>query len=206
MATDASFKKRMIAYIIDILIVSIIFAGIELIIPENKNVSNLTLENKVAGEKFLKNELTFQEYYNQVSVINHDIDKERTFINVINVVILIGYFSVLSFYLGGQTPGQKLVHIKVISADNGPATLNELILRNLIFNGVLFTIISLACVFVLPSLYYFSIAGFFGILQIILVIISIFMIIYRQDKKGIHDLLAKTKVINVEKGVLLCEN
>ena len=56
-------------------------------------------------------------------------------------------------------------------------------------------LISMSTVFLFDDSKYLLITIICGILQFLLVIISSFMIIYRHDKKGVHDLVSGTQVI-----------
>jgi uncharacterized RDD family membrane protein YckC len=53
-------------------------------------------------------------------------------------------------------------------------------------------------VYLLPSKTYFVIISITGFIQLTLVIISTFMVLYRKDKRGLHDLLGKTKVVTIK--------
>ena len=44
---------------------------------------------------------------------------------------------------------------------------------------------------------YFIISIFLTFIEFFIVIFTIFMVLYRQDKKGLHDILTKTKVIKI---------
>lgn len=189
-----SFIKRLSAYIIDILIFSLIFGIFTMIIPENNNVIVLNGQLSDLSESVLKSELTMTAYINQYAGIVHSLDKELFLTNLFNLVLMIGYFAVLPFYYNGQTLGKKLLKIKVVK-DNDELTMNDLLIRSIVINGLLFSLIGFALIFMVSDLTYLTIISILLIIQILLVIISIFMILYRHDKKGLHDLWCKTSVI-----------
>ena len=58
-------------------------------------------------------------------------------INIINCVIIILYFVVLPLYKNGQTLGKKIFKIKIVREDKEDLTANELIIRNIVVNGLL---------------------------------------------------------------------
>lgn len=189
-----SLLKRLSAYIIDAFIFSLIFGIFTMIIPESNNVVVLNQQLSNLSESVLNNELTMTAYVNQYAGIVHSLDKELFLSNLFNLVLMIGYFAVLPFYYNGQTLGKKILKIKVIK-DNGELTMNDLIIRNIIINGFLFSLIGFAIIFITSDLAYLIIISILGFVEILLVIISIFMILYRHDKKGLHDLWCKTSVV-----------
>ena len=188
----ASFWKRLFAFILDIF--SFIFGIFTMIIPESNNVAVLNSQLSILGEKILNSELTMMEYFRQYADIVHSLDKELFLNNLFNLVLMIGYFAVLPFYFNGQTLGKKIMKIKVIKDDN-ELTMNDLIIRNIVINGFLFSLMGFAIIFLATSWIYFIIISILCFIELLLVIISIFMILYRQDKKGLHDLWCKTSVI-----------
>jgi uncharacterized RDD family membrane protein YckC len=50
-------------------------------------------------------------------------------------------------------------------------------------------------IFILKGYSYFIFTSVLGFIQLLLLIISMLMILYRKDKRGLHDLMGNTKVI-----------
>lgn len=190
---NSSALKRIGAYLIDVFIFGAIITIISMFFQSN-NLTNLNEEYRSLNESFLKSDVTMDVYYNRVALISQNIDKENFLINVINCILLVGYFVVIPLYRNGQTIGKKLLKIKIVRDDNDDLTANDLIIRNVIINGLLNTLISFCLVFLMSSLPYFIIISILAFVQVLLVIISTFMIIYRKDKKGIQDLITHTHV------------
>ena len=57
--------------------------------------------------------------------------------------------------------------------------------------------ISSTLVYIVNNDIYYNLSIFVSLLQILLVIITSFMIIYRKDEKGVQDLITGTQVIEV---------
>jgi len=115
--------------------------------------------------------LGYGDYYYFVEINNtataHVFQLENA--NLINAILNLANMVVIIFfwlYFNGQTPGKKLMGIKIISLDNGPITFKQAIIR---YFG------------------YFISAFMLGI--------GFIMIGVRKDKRGLHDLMANTKVI-----------
>lgn len=190
----ASARKRLCAYLIDSIIVSLIFSGIIMLVPTNRNITVLESELTTLNEEYLKEEMSLEVYTNRYASIISSLDKENVFVVIIDILVLLGYFVFVPYYWDGKTIGMKIFKIR-IKKEKGKLSLNDLIIRCLIINGIGCSMISLCFVYLLPYFSYFILSTILGIIQLLLVIISSFMVIYRQDKKGIHDYLSGTQVV-----------
>ena len=88
----ASFGKRLAAFIIDSIIVTIVFTLLTNFIPQSKNVETLNKEMNEVSEKYLNEEITDLEYYNQYGILSHSLDKEMFLSSLLNFILLIGCF------------------------------------------------------------------------------------------------------------------
>jgi len=191
----ANFSKRFLAYIIDLTIL-ILFLGITSSLVLNMdNQKVLNNELKTIENQFLEGKITTNVYLNRASNIYYEIDKERVMVSIFNIIYILIYFIILPFYNDGKTYGKKIIGIRVIREDKKELTLNDLIYRNLFINGLGYLLVCLSLVYLIPSMYYFISSSILSFIQIVLVFTSIFMILYKHDKKGLHDLWTKTKVV-----------
>ena len=190
----ASASKRLCAYFIDAIIVSIIFNCIVMLVPTNRNITVLQSELTTLNEEYLKEDMAIEVYTNRYASIISSLDKENVLVAIIDILVLLGYFVLVPYYWDGKTIGMKLFKIR-IKKEKEKLSLNDLIIRCLIINGIGCSMISLCFVYILPDYPYFVLSTILGIIQLLLVIISGFMVIYRHDKRGIHDLVSGTGVV-----------
>ena len=194
---NVNFLKRFLAYLIDIILVGTII-GIISAIFTTKNATVLSNQFLELNEQVINTKLDFGIYYSRVADITLSLDRENFMINIINCVIIILYFVVLPLYKNGQTLGKKIFKIKIVREDKEDLTANELIIRNIVVNGLLNTFLAFCLVFLLSGFEYFTITSILGFIQFVLVVVSACMIIFRKDKKGLHDIITKTKVVYEE--------
>lgn len=194
---NVNFFKRFLAYLIDIILVGTIM-GIISAIFTTKNATVLSNQFLELNEQVINTKLDFGIYYSRVADITLSLDRENFMINIINCVIIILYFVVLPLYKNGQTLGKKIFKIKIVREDREDLTANELIIRNIVVNGLLNTFLAFCLVFLLSGFEYFTITSILGFIQFVLVVVSACMIIFRKDKKGLHDIITKTKVVYEE--------
>lgn len=194
---NVNFLKRFLAYLIDIILVGTIM-GIISAIFTTKNATVLSNQFLELNEQVINTKLDFGIYYSRVADITLSLDRENFMINIINCVIIILYFVVLPLYKNGQTLGKKIFKIKIVREDKEDLIANELIIRNIVVNGLLNTFLAFCLVFLLSGFEYFTITSILGFIQFVLVVVSACMIIFRKDKKGLHDIITKTKVVYEE--------
>jgi len=191
----SNFGKRLVAYILDAIIVSLIFSVLTMFIKESNNLINLNNQLNTISENFINKTITMKEYFNQYSSIEYLIGKEMFLQNLFSLILMIGYFVILPYYYNGQTIGKKLMKIKIVKEDD-KLTINDLALRSLLSNGIAMTFIELALIFLIKDTAYFITISILSFIQFLLVITSIFMILYRKDKKALHDIVCKTLVVD----------
>lgn len=188
------FSKRLGAYLIDIILVSLIFEGIVMILPKNSNITVLESQLTEINEQYLKEEIDTSVYFNRYSTIIKSMDKENVPQTILNIILILGYFVLLPYYWDGKTIGKKMFRLR-ITKEKEKLGLNELSLRSLIINGLGVSLVSVCLVYILPDMSYFIVTLICGFVQFLLVIISSFMIIYRHDEKGVQDLISGTQVV-----------
>lgn len=191
----SNFGKRLGAYILDAVIVSLIFSVLTMFIKESNNLINLNNQLNTISENFINKTITMKEYFNLYSSIEYLISKEMFLQNLFSLILMIGYFVILPYYYNGQTIGKKLMKIKIVKEDD-KLTINDLALRSLLSNGIAMTFIELALIFLIKDTAYFITISILSFIQFLLVITSIFMILYRKDKKALHDIVCKTLVVD----------
>lgn len=190
---NSKFSKRLFAYIIDAIIIGFVMSIISLIFT-TQNAKKLSQEYSDLNETMMTETLDLNVYYSRVADITHSIDKENFMINIINCVIIILYFVILPLYKDGQTLGKKIFKIRTVRDDSEDLTANDLIIRNIIVNGLLNTLLAFCLVFLLSGYEYFTIISILGFIQFGLIITSGIMIIARKDKRGLQDIITHTHV------------
>ncbi len=197
---SVSYKKaysfpRILAYIIDFIIVMMLSTLVLTFVPTNKNYEAYLNEYQTIQAEFLEGSLDPEEYVNKSVDIVYDIDYSNVIPMIIEISILILYYVVFQFYNKGQTIGKKLLKIRVVSEDLGEASMNQYIVRSLIVPSIASKMLIVSMVLFMGRRYYYYGSFTMQGIQIVLIIISVFMIMYSESGRGLHDRLAKTKVI-----------
>jgi uncharacterized RDD family membrane protein YckC len=190
---EASFFRRLCAYIIDILILTLVMSIIAGIIPIPNVVQLYDKEIETAMQKVINNEISIEEYSNLIYDLAYDYDSAMVGHNIISIVIYILYFIVFQFYSNGQTIGKKIMGIKIVK-DDATLTINDLVLRSIFVNGIFHNMIMIFFVLIFSRKIYSSINMPLTIAQSLFIITTVIFILF--NKKGLHDIIARTKVVN----------
>lgn len=189
------FFPRLVAYIIDIMLVSIVCTGILMVIPENKNYDKYMKEYEQIQTDFIEEKIDSEEYLNKSMDVVYDIDYSNVFSMITEVVLIILYFIVFQFYNKGQTFGKKLMKLRVVSTKGDNLTLNQIAYRALIINSILINILILGSLLFLGRDYYYYASLVLQVIGSIIIVVTLMMIFFRKDGRGLHDVIAGTKVI-----------
>ena len=188
--------KRVIAYFIDIMIVSALSSILSLALPKNDTYNTKMDELSKTMEKFQNKEIDKDEWTKAYEDISYDISKASISSSIIIIVVSVGYFVLFNYYNDGQTLGKKIMKLKIVSSNGNPLTINNYVLRSLIINSVLSQLISVLLLCVLSKDNYL-LYGSNAVSALSLVsAISFVFAIYRSDGRGLHDLISNTVVIS----------
>lgn len=189
------FLKRFLSYLIDMGILIFLFWILNFFLKESSNIKILNMEISSVNELFLNHDIGFSTYLIRYAKVIQDLDKERVLFHLINCIFILIYFIIIPYFMNGRTIGKKIMKLKVVRRDKKKLTLTNLTIRSMIINGFGFLLISLVLLYFVPSIAYFILTILLGILQIILVFVSVFMIIYKEDNRGFHDIISTTCVV-----------
>ena len=149
----ANFKKRALAYTIDINILGLILLLVNVIVPKDEKDINVKLNS--LNETYLNKEISFNDYLEEYSIISYEIDKNNIIYTIVNVIFVMIYFIIMPFIFNGQTIGKKIMKIKLVKEDK--LTITSLVIRNLIINGLGYMLLSLILIHILKPYSYFII-------------------------------------------------
>lgn len=188
----ATLTLRAAAWIVDLIIVLVILFFIGLIYKPD--ISGLVSAMDLITVSYAEGSISFSDYILSLSEYYKKMDEANIVLNVINVIVLLGYFVFLPYFNNGKTLGKMFNKIEVKAQSNQELAFWQLLFRNLIINGLFYLIMVIFCTLIIPSEIYFVIITCLGIIQIILILISVLMVIYRKDRKALHDMFSKTWV------------
>ena len=156
-------------------------------------------DNKISKGEYNEIVEDINTQFNEVvNSYNYILGKEGISNSIITLTITILYFGVIQYFLKGQTNGKKLLKLKVVSASNKKINVLNFILRSLIVNEVLLNVIGVLFLAFATKKVYLQADNILTIAISVVEAVIIFLVLTREDQRGLHDLLFNTKVISTE--------
>ena len=191
--------KRIVAYIIDYLLITLISTSlvyITFINPRYDEYVEASKNYNAVAEQYYKQEITAKEFSKQINDLSYELNSNGYVYTIGNIIIIFLYYGVFVYFTKGQTLGKRIMGIKIVSNKGKELKLYNYFIRTFILNGVIMNLCTLIAICFKEGTYitiYTAASNF----DMILMIILFLMILFWKDGRGLHDILAGTKVIDV---------
>lgn len=191
--------KRVLAYIVDSIVVSLIVSLISMIGFLNPTIEkyNKTYEEYQQFNNDIlasEEEINTKELMEKSSEYYYKLQKYSLSTNIIEIFCLIGYFVIFNITTQGQTLGKKLFKIKIVP-NKCKINWKNYLLRMLILNSTWITILTCILLFVLPAYNFYITSMIITYLGYAVLIVDVLMMLFRRDERSLHDILSNTKVV-----------
>ena len=190
----AKFFDRLTAYIIDVIIISLITSIIFTSIPTN----NKELEKQLSSlqDEVLSNNITYEEFVDEYQDLYYKNKKDTMTQSAITLTITIAYFVIFQYMNKGQTIGKKLLHLKVVDNNTEkPLSIFKGLIRSLLIWNILSGTLGIALIYILNKESYITSYLIISSLESIFIFITAMFTLYRKDNRGLHDIIINSKVI-----------
>ena len=190
----ATFFERLGSYLVDTIVVSLIFSLICL------GYGNYTTDTEKRmgelDEQLMEKNITTEEYLEEYKDLFYDYQKENVLQSGISVALTIAYYVIFQYMNKGQTIGKKLLNIRIVDKDNEkPISILKGLFRSLLVFNIISGILGIIFIYVLGKNTYFNAYGIVAGIETLFVIATIMFILYRKDHRGLHDIITNTIVI-----------
>lgn len=190
--------KRIVAYIIDYMIITLISTSLVYITFINPRydeyIEASNAYNNLVQEYYNK-DIDAKELTTESRNLSYEINSNGYVYTIGNIIIIFLYYGVFVYFTKGQTLGKKIMGIKIVSNKEKELKIYNYFIRAFILNGVILSILTLIAICFKESIYLniYTIASNF---DMILMIVLFLMVLFNKDGRGIHDILAGTKVVD----------
>lgn len=191
--------RRILAFMLDFLLVSMLSGVIAVLVTNEIDYDETYGRIYNVTKAYSEKELTIDEYNNEVMDINYDINQKTVSVTIVTVAVSILYYIVFAYAFDGQTLGKKIVKIKVVSKSNEKASISSLMIRSMLIDMILVNALNVILILTLSKENYISIYDIVNYASSFILLGSAIFMMYRDDGKGIHDLVAGTVVVNCNK-------
>ena len=189
------FFKRISAYLIDCIILFFVITLVNFFIPISAETKDLNDKFFKVSQEYLEEKITVVEYNEQLEEVNYKLAKATYISSVVSIGIYILYFVVYQAYNNGQTLGKKLFKIQVVKTDDSMVDMNSLLVRGLIPYGLLVNLILNISILFINQSGYVLLSTLLNNAHLIIIVITLIMMMIKS--RGIHDILSRTKVVQM---------
>lgn len=189
----ASFFDRLGCYLLDVLLIFAISSVISVFIPSKG--SDINKEITALTEKYTNGDIGSENFINEYQDLMYNYQKDNYLSTVVSVGLNFIYFVVFAYFNKGQTIAKKLTNIKVVDNKTGERPkFWQMLVRNMFIYSLLSNVIILILLFTSKNnfIYCYMLVGGFDLM---FVMITVMFVLYRKDKRGLHDMMACTKVV-----------
>ena len=190
----ATFTNRLLAYLIDSIIVLLVSSIIAIPLT-SKKIESLEKELKTITKEYTNQNIDMNTYLEKTQDLNYQIQKCSVSTNVVYLIVSIIYYVVFQYLNKGQTLGKKLLKIKVVNKEGNTPSLYQMILRTFITNQIFTYLVTILLVLLVTKEQFLSLYQTLNSLATIFIIVSALMILYTNNLQGLHDKMAKTLVV-----------
>ena len=190
--------RRISAYLIDYLFIFLIITMLSQIRVLNPSYEEYA-ESYVRYEEIMDDltvdnavEIAKSKEYMQV---NYDLSKYSVSISIISLVVYLAYFVGFQKWNNNQTLGKKLFNIQVVGNENKKVGWLQLLWREVVLYNLIWEVLAIVSIWVFNYEGYMYASSLLTFIAGAIIWVNIFFVVIRNDSRGIHDLLAKTKVV-----------
>ena len=195
--------KRIIAFVIDIVIVSLVVSLISLLPldPYKDKYKDAYEKYNEVVQKSTEDEKN--DYKDEIIELNYEVYKYRTYSSMFSATALILYFGVLPLVMNGQTLGKKIMKLRVVSNNEKKLNFWKYLIRIVILNNIWLSLINVGAVYVISGVKFYYVTYVISMLSSLIYMLNLIMVMFRKDNRGLHDMVAGTKVILVSNDVVV---
>ncbi len=192
------FLRRVVAYLIDIIFVMLLSTAITMVFMNTTQYQKRTEELMNLTKSYTSGEITKEQYSTQFDEMNYYLTKDGVGTTIVNCSVAVVYFVILCYFCHGITLGKYIMKLRIVSANEKELNMGHYLIRGLFANLILSNLVSIVFVLTMNKETFVSIYPKVSNVLTIILLATILFIMYRNDGRGLHDLLANTKVISTK--------
>lgn len=188
--------RRIGAYIVDIIVITMIssmFVRIEFLNPRYDEYEKAYNEYIDFTSEVINNPEKVND--SNLNDITYNLSKTGLATSIITLVVTTLYFVGFQYINRGQTLGKKLFKIQVVDSENKKLKFYQVLVRALLIDKIATNAISAILISTLSKDTYLTGSQYVELVDMAIMAASFILIMFREDGKGLHDMIAGTKVV-----------
>ncbi len=190
--------KRIFAYLFDIILVSFIASLVFALFTNEQQAADYE-ELYTESTNLLLNAGSGEINEDELIDLTYRMQIATKASSIINIGLLIIYFGVASYLMKGQTLGKKIFHIKVVSANDKDLNPSLYMLRAILVTNFIPKLVNIISLMLCSKETWYQISNISSNASTIIIFLIVGFMIFRDDERGLHDIICQTKVIETNK-------
>lgn len=190
--------KRIFAYLLDIFFVSLISSFIVMIPIFNYNAPTIQEKTNEIYDSLLNTGSSDPDEDILIEKL-YDLEKESSSLTVVTAFVTFIYFGVIGFINNGQTLGKMITKLRVVPIKDNKLNPGLYIVRTLLITSIIPQIINIVSLSLMNANTWYNLTGIVSQVQEFFFLIILGFMIFRDDERGLHDIICQTKVIEAKK-------
>ena len=192
------FFRRVVAYLIDIIFVTLLATAISMVFIDTTKYRAKSDELMDLTRLYTEKKITQEEYSKQFDELNYHLTKEGVGTSIVNCSVAIVYYVILCFFCHGITLGKYLMKLQIVSANEKELNMGNYLIRGLFANMILSNLVSIIFISLMKKETFISVFPKVSSVLSLFLLVTLLFIMYRNDGRGLHDLMSNTKVISTK--------
>lgn len=143
--------------------------------------------------------ISSEEFNKEYSILNYYVTKENLPTLITYCIMALIYYVIMCYFCHGITLGKYIMKIRIIGAKDKELNMGNYLLRSILINLILSYLASIILVATLNVNNFSDISSKVSMALTFFVIASMITMMYREDGRGLHDLIANTLVVSTKK-------
>ena len=130
--------------------------------------------------------------------MNYYLTKEGVATTIVSCSVAVVYYVILCYFCHGITLGKYLMKLRIVSANEKELNMGHYLIRSLFANLILSNLISIIFVLTMDKSTFINFYPKVSNALTVFLLATILFMMYRNDGRGLHDLMANTKIISTK--------
>lgn len=191
--------RRVLAYLIDIILVALLASTIKLVVSGDSAEVSYMKEYTELIEKYNNKEISEEEFTTANNELYYNNSRATVDMSIIICGVSVVYYVVMCFFCHGITLGKYLMKLQIVSANEKELNIGNYLIRGLFINLILMHLVNILCVYLMDKNTFTSIYPRVSSVLSMFILVTMLFMMYREDGRGLHDLMANTKIISTKK-------
>lgn len=143
--------------------------------------------------------ISSEEFNKEYNILNYYVTKDNLPTLTTYCIMALIYYVIMCYFCHGITLGKYIMRIRITSANDKELNMGNYLLRSIFINLILSYLASIILVTLLDINSFSNVSSKVSTVLTLLIIASMITMMYREDGRGLHDLIANTIVVSIKK-------